>query len=133
LTSEATATKVINSAAVALKDRKQMELLIWTMAAGSGAPALVGAYLEVFKGDHQEVGVFDAESHLTCAVWVKKSATTSRHTLYGGAFHLFFKALDPALGKKKYELQPNKISYLSHGQEIKTFNIDGAAKVDGDK
>ncbi|MGA7235294.1 MAG: hypothetical protein WBY44_06430, partial [Bryobacteraceae bacterium] len=120
LTSQATATKVINSAAEALKTTKEGELLFWSLAAVSTAPGMPGSYLEVFKADHQESGIFDAESHLTCAVWVKKSTTKSRHSLYGGAFHLFFKALDPTLGKTKYELQPNKISYKSMGHEIKT-------------
>ena len=133
LTSEATATKVINSAAAALKTSTQMELVIWCMGAVSGAPAVAGTYLEVFKGAHQTVGIFDAESHLTCAVWIKKSTTKSRHSLYGGAFHLFFKALDPTLQQKKYQLQPNKISYNSLGNVITTFAIDGAATVESDK
>jgi hypothetical protein len=134
LTNQATATKVIKSAVAVLKSSTQMELVIWCLAAESASPGVIGNYLEVFKGDHQEGGsIFDKESHLTLAVWNKKKTIAERNSLYHGAFHLFFLAKDPAVGKTKYMLKPNKLSYKSLGNDIKTFDIAGAAEIEGDK
>jgi len=135
LAKEATATALIKNAAAALNGTDQMELILWATAANSPASSegTTGQYLDVFKGDHQAVGIFDAESHLTCAVWNKKKYSKERSSMPGGAFHLYFKALDPALGKTKYELEITRISYTNLEHVIKEFAVNGAAKVSSDK
>lgn len=135
LTSQATASTLIMNAAAALNGTKQMELAIWAAAAKSLASAegAEGQYLDVFKADHQVVGIFDAESHLTCAVWNRKKTIKQRSSMPRGAFHLYFKALDPELGKNKYELELTRISYTDNNVVINEFPIQGAPKVVSDK
>jgi hypothetical protein len=116
LTTEQHARDLIASAAKALAATKSMEILTWVMTAQSGPipQGSQGNFLRVFKDLHQEEGLFRDLVHMTMSLKIRSKYGEERnHSLYGGAFHLYIKVLDPLPGGKKNQLQPSHLSYKS--------------------
>ena len=138
LKTEARALALIKSAADVLENSDQAEVMFWALAAKAGPinPGSQGNFLRVFKDLHQEEGLFRDLVHMTMSLKImQKSGTEKNHSLYGGAFHLYIKVLDPAVGKTKYQLQPSKISYKSGigDKDIKSVDITNAAILDSER
>ncbi len=130
---QAKALTLIHNARNALADNKHMEIYNWILAANSAAPPVNGNFLRVFKGTHQEEGVFNQYVHLTMSLKIQKTSGEYNHASYGGAFHLYIEVLDPLPGSARYQLKPVAISYVSSQGTRYLHQIAAAALCDSDK
>ncbi|HEX3435634.1 MAG TPA: hypothetical protein VHT24_02625 [Pseudacidobacterium sp.] len=132
------ALSLIKSAADVLESSTSVEIMFWASAAKSGAINLgsQGNFLRVFKDLHQEEGIFRDLVHMTMSLKIMgKTGQEREHSLYGGAFHLYIKILDPVVGKTKHHLQPSHLSYKSGvgDKEIVGVDIKDAAALDSER
>ncbi len=141
---EATARTVINNAVAALNTliarptatadevNLRNELIALRDAVNSNAPNVNGDFLEVFKGEHQGVGLFDEELHLTMSLNTKNGNNEAYHALYGTALHLYVEAQDPPPSKNRYTIVPVVITYTSSQGQERDVQLTGAAGIDSD-